>query len=203
MNPVGERPRQRRPLAHLRARLRGGAPLWAVAPDLLYVTQRWGCTDYNGEWSAPWCQYGYYHAGIDIASATCCGVPVYATRSGVVAQVGTFDFGGSSYYGGWLGPNSVCLKYDDGIYVWHGHLTDNTVSTGQRVSPGTLIGHVGTQGASNGCHLHVEAREDGPYQGVANNAANLRDPGPYLNPPPVPVPAPTTIPIPTLLEAMS
>lgn len=158
---------------------------WDVAPSQDIVTQAWGCTTYSGEWVAPWCPSGYYHAGIDLGfsgggNATC-GRPVYATRAGTVAQIGTFAYGGAVYPGGYLGPDAVCVKYDDGAYVWHGHLASHTVSVGQRVNPGDQLGTIGTQGASTACHLHVEARTDGPVQGVDNQAAAVIDPAPYLN----------------------
>lgn len=170
------------------------APLWAAAPSQDIVTQGWGCTDYNGEWYAPWCPGGYYHAGIDLGysgggNATC-GKPVYATRSGLVVAVGA-DGEGNSGFSEYLGPNAVCIHYDDGMYVEHGHLGAAHVSVGQRVDSGAHIGDIGTLGASSACHLHVEARVDGPYQGVASNAANVRDPRPYLNPLPAPAPAPS------------
>lgn len=157
---------------------------WDVAPSQDFVSQGWGCTSYAKEWPAPWCAGGYYHAGIDLGysgggNATC-GRPVYATRGGVVVAVGA-NGQGNSYYSQYLGPYAVCVRYDDGIYVLHGHLSAASVSVGQRVAAGQWIGAIGTLGASSACHLHVEARADGAYQGVINQAANVRDPRPYLN----------------------
>lgn len=173
---------------------------WDIAPDLTMVTQPWGETNFCGEWYAPWLPdafcgdgEGRFHAGIDLGGAPGgnCGKPVYATRGGVVIAVGSNgeDDAGFSQY---LGPNAICYRADDGMYLLHGHLSAAHVSVGQRLSPGQHIGDIGDLGASTACHLHLEARADGAYQGVANQAANVHDPSSYLNklPAPAPTPAP-------------
>lgn len=43
----------------------------------------------------------------------------------------------------------------------YGHLTSLTVSTGQTVSRGQVIGYVGSTGNSTGPHLHYECRLNG------------------------------------------
>lgn len=164
---------------------------WDIAPSQNLIAQDWGCTSYDQEWYAPWCPGGHYHAGIDLGYSgggnVTCGRPVYATRGGTVVAVGA-NGQGNSGFSQYLGPNAVCVHYDDGMYVEHGHLSAATVTVGQRVEAGHQLGNIGTLGDSSACHLHVEARVDGPYQGVANNAANVRDPRPYLNALPAPAP---------------
>ena len=43
----------------------------------------------------------------------------------------------------------------------YGHLTSLTVSSGQSVSRGQVIGYVGSTGNSTGPHLHYECRLNG------------------------------------------
>lgn len=168
---------------------------WNIAPSQDEITQGFGCTDYSNEWAAPWCPSGHLHAGIDLGFAAggdlTCGKPVYATRQGVVVAVGTAgttDPGFAQY----LGPHAVCVHYPtEGIYLLHGHLSAASVSVGQVVQPGDQLGAIGTLGYSSACHLHVEARTDGPFQNVNNQGAALRDPTPYLNYLPAPQPSPT------------
>lgn len=162
-----------------------------VLPAATRVTQGFGCTDYNGEWLAPWCGAGFFHAGIDLAADDIFGKPVYATRAGVV--VANQDpahriqqcaaIGGQVVFEPYLGINAVVVQVDeDGRRVWmeFGHLNSAAVRPGDRVEIGDVVGYVGTHGASCGSHLHLEVRTDGPWQGVAGQAAALLDPTPYL-----------------------
>ena len=160
-----------------------------VVPAADLVTQDWGCTDNAGEWSALWCAGGHYHAGIDLGSTaggwSIYRTPVYSPRSGVVVKMQdpphTFTINGVTKTEPYLGWNAICVLCDDGTFLEFGHLDQAWVFPGQRVNPGQVIGLLGTDGASTAPHLHLEARADGPYQGVANDAANVRDPRPYLN----------------------
>jgi murein DD-endopeptidase MepM/ murein hydrolase activator NlpD len=165
---------------------------WDICPAATRVTQAFGCTDFAGEWWAPWCPGGHFHAGVDLAADGIGGQPVFATRAGLVvanqdpAHTITLcpEIGGGTVTEPYLGPFAVILQVveADGTVVWieHGHLRGANVSPGQLVAPGDLLGWVGTRGASCGDHLHVEVRADGPRQGVDNQAAAVRDPTPYL-----------------------
>ena len=162
-----------------------------ICPAATRVTQGFGCTDYEGEWLAPWCPDGHFHAGIDLAADDIAGKPVYATRDGVI--VGIEDgphyirlcaaMGGGLIYEPYLGYDAVCLKVDEGsrvVYIEYGHLAQRVVGPGTVVHAGQLLGYVGTHGASCLSHLHVEVRLDGPYQSVYQGVPII-DPGPYLN----------------------
>lgn len=157
-----------------------------VCPQSDLISQGFGCTDNPFEWPAPWCSAGRYHAGIDLgwspAGPSLEGAPVYATRPGVVVAVGA-DGQGNVWFSQYLGPWAVCYEVLDGsgVYLLHGHLAGAAVALGQRLRPGDLIGRVGSLGASTGPHLHLEARRDGAYQGVRDQAVNVLDPGPYLD----------------------
>ncbi|MBR2682505.1 MAG: peptidoglycan DD-metalloendopeptidase family protein, partial [Atopobiaceae bacterium] len=52
----------------------------------------------------------------------------------------------------------VILYHDNGTTTYYAHMRDITVSEGQRVSQGAVIGHVGLTGNTTGYHLHFELR---------------------------------------------
>ena len=86
---------------------------------------------------------GYrFHNGVDLAVAQ--GTPVYATKSGTVTTA-TFS-SGYGYY--------VTINHGDGFSSLYGHMTHYTVSSGDYVNQGDLIGYVGSTGYSTGPHLH-------------------------------------------------
>lgn len=85
------------------------------------------------------------HTGIDLAAA--CWTPIVAAASGVV---------NSTYWEG-LGGNMVTVNHWNGWQTRYAHMVQwASVSPGQTVNAGQLIGYVGTTGASTGCHLHFE-----------------------------------------------
>lgn len=89
------------------------------------------------------------HHGIDLASPT--GTPVYATADGRVDKAQRF----SSY--------GLYIRIDHGgeLETRYAHLSALSVSEGQMVRKGDLIGHVGSTGRSTGPHLHYEVRVSG------------------------------------------
>lgn len=83
-----------------------------------------------------------FHNGVDLGAAQ--GTPIYASRSGTVTTA-TY----SSVYGYY-----VTINHGDGYSTLYGHMTHYTVSAGQTVSQGEVIGYVGSTGWSTGPHLH-------------------------------------------------
>lgn len=99
-----------------------------------------------------------FHPGIDIAQIE--GMPVKATGAGFVIKTGNApDYG-----------NFVLLYHGLGVTSLYAHLGRISVSSGQRVDRGGVIGVVGMSGLTNGPHLHFEIR----YFGVPV------DPGPFV-----------------------
>ncbi|KMQ51609.1 Peptidase, M23/M37 family [Chitinispirillum alkaliphilum] len=91
-----------------------------------------------------------FHRGIDIANQT--WTPVFATANGKV------HFAGSRHQFG----RTVILDHNDGEYrTLYAHLHKYTVSAGQVVRRGELIGYIGTTGMSTGPHLHYEVHKNG------------------------------------------
>lgn len=90
--------------------------------------------------------YGYYkmHYGVDLAVAY--GTPIYATKSGTVT---TATYGSAN-------GNYVSISHNDGYGSLYAHMDHYTVSVGEYVNQGDIIGYVGTSGWSTGPHLHFE-----------------------------------------------
>jgi murein DD-endopeptidase MepM/ murein hydrolase activator NlpD len=93
---------------------------------------------FNGE--------GAFHSGIDIA--TTFGAAVRAPADGVVLKA---SFGNG--YG-----REIILDHGDGIETLYGHLSGFSVTVGEQVRRGQVIGYVGSSGRSTGPHLHYEVR---------------------------------------------
>ena len=91
-----------------------------------------------------------FHRGVDIAVPT--GTTVYAAHDGMVTAA-AYD----SHYG-----NYVVIEID-GYTTKYAHMDTLSVSAGQTVEKGTVIGTTGNTGSSTGSHLHIECLYDGEY----------------------------------------
>lgn len=89
------------------------------------------------------------HTGLDFAAPT--GTPVKAVHSGTVKSAG---------WSGSYGYRTV-LELDDGTEIWYAHQSSMTVTAGQKVSTGEVIGRVGATGNVTGPHLHLEVHTAG------------------------------------------
>lgn len=90
---------------------------------------------------------------IDFNRANDEGDAVRASAAGTVSTVRNL---GNTSYGRY-----VVINHGSGYTTYYAHLQDWTVSVGQSVSRGTIIGHVGSTGGSTGPHLHYEQRLNG------------------------------------------
>jgi murein DD-endopeptidase MepM/ murein hydrolase activator NlpD len=98
---------------------------------------------------SPWSGSPEFHAGVDLAARA--GTPVKATAPGTVRVAGT-----TPGYG-----TLVALDHGHGVESRYGHLQSVSVSQGQRVERGQLIGLSGNTGRSTAPHLHYEVLVDG------------------------------------------
>lgn len=85
------------------------------------------------------------HAGIDYAIK--CGTDVLASNAGKVEYAGFLTMIG----------NTIVIDHGLGLKTFYEHMEDITITQGDMVEKGQLIGHVGTTGYSTGCHLHFQA----------------------------------------------
>lgn len=123
----------------------------------------WPCPGFyylSSEWNED--RGSYNHGAIDIAGSGIMWSSVVASASGTVviaSNTCSHNYGKdySCGCGGGYG-NYVWLDHGNGKATVYAHLSDLTVSEGDYVSAGQLIGYVGSTGHSTGPHLHFETR---------------------------------------------
>jgi murein DD-endopeptidase MepM/ murein hydrolase activator NlpD len=108
-----------------------------VTHGVYHLTSRFG--DCSMLWS-------HCHTGLDFAAPS--GTPIHAIAAGVVTEV---SYAGS--YG-----NRTIETLPDGTELWYAHQLAYTVSVGEHVVAGELIGSVGSTGNTTGPHVHIEVR---------------------------------------------
>jgi murein DD-endopeptidase MepM/ murein hydrolase activator NlpD len=128
-------------------------------------------------------RWGALHAGVDIAGPR--NTPVHAAGDGTVTRAectsAYCDRDGGLHLGGY--GNLVEVDHGGGLTTRYAHLSAYTVTAGQPVTAGTLIGYQGSTGNSSGVHLHLEVRIDGmpvdPVPWLADRGVDLlaADPG--------------------------
>ncbi len=91
------------------------------------------------------------HLGVDLASTAADFVP--AANSGTVVYAN--DLG---IYG-----NTVIIDHGQGVFTLYAHLSSMTVSAGQQVMRGVVIGNTGNTGFAGGDHLHFSVLVGGEF----------------------------------------
>ncbi len=137
---------------------------WLQAGDLLFIPRarlRFSEYDFPVSWVRgkrfissgfgvrrhPVYRHRSFHKGWDMPRPH--GFPVKASRDGRVVFAGW-----RTGYG-----RLVILKHSGGIRTWYGHLSKVTVTPGQMVKKGQVVGKVGSTGIATGPHLHFEVRD--------------------------------------------
>lgn len=101
-------------------------------------------------------QYGYYHTGLDIATAT--GTPIQCCADGTVTYAGYhYSYG-----------NLLIINHANGVQTYYAHCSQLYVSVGDTVGQGQTIATIGSTGNSTGPHLHLEVRVNGAAQNPQN-----------------------------------
>jgi len=120
----------------------------AAATPSIWPTIGWVSAGF-GERADPFTGDPGYHGGLDISADK--GRSVVAPAAGVVESAAW-----SGNYG-----NLLVIDHGFGIKTRYGHLAQFTVSPGQMVQRGALIGYVGATGRATGPHLHYEVLANG------------------------------------------
>jgi murein DD-endopeptidase MepM/ murein hydrolase activator NlpD len=89
------------------------------------------------------------HTGLDFRGSV--GDPIRATAAGKVTSAG------------WNGGYGKMVEVDhgNGLATRYGHLSEISVTVGQDIKIGQVVGRLGSTGRSTGPHLHYETRVDG------------------------------------------
>jgi murein DD-endopeptidase MepM/ murein hydrolase activator NlpD len=121
-----------------------GVLSWPV--DAPYITQYFGNTEFATQNAQVYGGKG--HNAIDLRASP--GTPIKAARGGVVRGTGNTDLTcpGASY-GKW-----IFIDHDNGLSTLYAHLSVISVSEGQNVGVGDVIGFSDTTGYATGPHLH-------------------------------------------------
>lgn len=118
-------------------------------------------------WPVPVCQnisrgLSYGHHGLDI-----CNGPVTVNNQPFVAAAGGTVIEASYGWNGGYG-NMVRIDHGNGYTSYYAHCNTLSVTVGQKVNAGDMLGLIGNTGDSDGPHLHFEIRYNGnpvnPYQ---------------------------------------
>ncbi len=114
--------------------------------DTIRITQYFGNTDFATQ--NPQVYGGKGHNAIDLAASP--GTPIKATRGGTIKGTGNTDLQKGCYsYGKW-----IFIDHDNGLSTLYAHLSVISVSPGETVAVGQVIGYSGSTGYATGQHLH-------------------------------------------------
>ena len=147
--PAAAEPAAARPPAPAPYRLEQGTVFRAELPIAVLPVAGYRLTGRFGDLSSYWSSV---HTGLDFAAAY--GSPIRSVARGVVIDTA---------YDGAFG-NKTVVRLGDGTEVWYCHQSEQVAQVGDLVSPGDLIGYLGTTGNSTGPHLHLEWH---PHGGAA------------------------------------
>lgn len=163
----------------------GGHTLTSPVPGAP-MTQGYGLTSFALSGA-----YGYNasgqpnpHRGVDYGVGV--GTPIRAALSGVVKGVENMDaYPGCYSFGKW-----ILLEHPNGLSTLYAHLSSFSVSPGQSVETGQIIGASGNSGYSTNPHLHfgvyatqgVRVQKYITSNGCKNALVPLASPDAYLNP---------------------
>lgn len=133
-------------------------------PGHYYISSIFGgrISPINGKWES--------HTGTDIPAAS--GTEIHAAQGGIVTVAKwNVSYG---YY--------CMVSHGNGRVTLYAHMRKMpSVSVGQTVTKGQVIGYVGSTGDSTGPHLHFELRVNGERANVLKLYPNLPYTGPYVD----------------------
>lgn len=124
-----------------------GTPVFNWPVDNVVITQLFGGTEFAKQNASV---YGgrAYHPGVDFGVPR--GTPIKAPLSGTVRATGDTDLVAGCYsWGRW-----TLIDHANGLSTLYAHQSVQSVTPGQQVSTGDIIGYSGNTGYSTGPHLH-------------------------------------------------
>lgn len=124
-----------------------GTPVFNYPVDNVVITQLFGGTEFAKQNASV---YGgrAYHPGVDFGVPR--GTPIKAPLSGTVRATGDTDLVAGCYsWGRW-----TLIDHANGLSTLYAHQSVQSVTPGQQVSTGDIIGYSGNTGYSTGPHLH-------------------------------------------------
>lgn len=119
---------------------------WPLNPPVI-ITQLFGGTEFAKQNAGI---YGNrpYHPGIDLNASV--GTPIHAPLAGTVRATGNTDLVPGCYsWGKW-----TLIDHTNGLSTLYAHQSLISVTPGQKVNTGDIIGYSGNTGYSTGPHLH-------------------------------------------------
>ena len=122
-----------------------GSKVLAPPLDSIKVTQNFGDTEFakSGAYK------GKGHNGVDFRASP--GTSVRSVLSGTITSIGNTDTVSGCYsYGKW-----ILVRHNNGLSSLYAHLSHISVSRGDQVLTGQVIGYSGNTGYSTGPHLHL------------------------------------------------
>lgn len=131
---------------------------WGWPSVSTFITTYYGYDDWHGG----------MHNGLDIALSGC-GSPIFAIESGTVLETNSgcadISYGPGDYCGAGYG-NYVWIAHPENVFAIYAHMTSAvTVSPGESVTKGQVIGFMGSSGSSSACHLHFGTYYGGTQYG--------------------------------------
>jgi len=142
----------------------------------IIITQLFGGTEFAARNAAA---YGGrpYHSGVDFGAPR--GTTIHAPLSGTVRATGNTDAVPGCYsWGKW-----TLIDHANGLTTLYAHQDVISVTAGQRVSTGEIIGYIGSTGFSTGPHLHFTVyAKDGVSVRKFNEIKTVTSCGPATTP---------------------
>lgn len=157
----------------------GETPTAGSSTDFVWPLETrfgWISCDYEPVYES---YHGGAHGGVDIGDAGIANTNIYAAQEGTVIAANyscTHNYGKNYTCCVGLG-NYVIIRHPNGYATVYGHMTSPTVTVGQYVNQGDVIGHVGTTGWSTGYHLHFEVRDPNGVKTNPHNYTYVNKPG--------------------------
>lgn len=125
--------------------------LFLSRPSIRPVSEEisWISSSYSQSRYHPVLNVNRPHEGIDVSAPV--GAPIRATANGRVVEIGH-----RPGYG-----RIVKISHGHGFRTLYGHVSELTVSRGERVDRGDVIARVGETGLTSGPNVHYEVHVDG------------------------------------------